>query len=220
MISVLRVSMSATGFRCKLGRTFPAITNQQLTPFAESIFVDGVARVDQIKQYVVEQRLEGGNTGPFHDQQGGEGIGASDADSQYLTGNQNEPEIPRLEECELLAPCLLLLVPSIDRSLGAGFNDLRMPVLDWRGGAGGGAIAATEVDAGSSDGSDVFGIAHGEDQSAIESIGGQIWSFVKISERKTPEVARCGRGMNSLGRAMRRGKEERSRRHYFFGLHF
>ena len=85
-------------------RTLPTILEHQLTPFLEPIPVDGVAGIDDIKQYVVEQSLKSRNASALDDQQSGQGVCAGDADRQDLAEQQDEPEVFGFEILECRAP--------------------------------------------------------------------------------------------------------------------
>jgi hypothetical protein len=117
-------------------RTLPSILQDHLSPLLEPILVDGIPRINNIKQYVIEQRLKSRHAGALHGQKRGQRICAGNADSQYLPQTEDKPEIPGLEKGQLLAPALLLgLVVVGERDLtapiGTGLDDLGMAMLDW-----------------------------------------------------------------------------------------
>ena len=118
----------------------PAVPEHHARPAAQPVAVEGVAGVDEVEQDVVEEGLEGRDGGPFHDEEGGQGVRAGDADSEDLAQDQDRPEVARLEVGELVGPgpawcgfwCLGLLVWE---------DDLGGAVLDGVGFAVGRGVA-------------------------------------------------------------------------------
>lgn len=132
--------------------------NDQAHPFPPSILVQRIAGVDDIKQYVVEQRLEGGNAVALLDQERSQRVCARNTDSQYLTEGQDEPKIPRLEEGKFLPPCLFLARGG--HTARTGCEHLGVSVVHW-GLDARGSSAVIAVDAGGSHSViDGFGITH------------------------------------------------------------
>ena len=83
---------------------FPAILEDDLAPLCEAILADGVVGVDDVEQHIVEEGLEGGDGGAFNDEEGGERVGACDADGEDLAEREDEPEVAGAEVGELGFP--------------------------------------------------------------------------------------------------------------------
>ena len=87
---------------------FPAILENHAAPFGEAVLGDGVGGVDEVEEDVIEEGLEGRDGGAFHHQQGGEGVGAGDADGEDLAEPEDEPEVAGAEVGEFGFPGFVL----------------------------------------------------------------------------------------------------------------
>jgi hypothetical protein len=204
---------------------FPPIFQDQPAPLCEPVAIPCVSRVYDCQEDVVEQGLEGRDTGPFIREEGAECVRTGIAEGEDLAQRQDDPEFLRLEESQCVSPGLLLrgrivvcgapvAVASVVGFVEALVEQLGGAVYaDGRhlGTLAAGRGGAAEVNAGCTDG-DFGGVfRHGWwggswDQYVQERKSK--WSFWEMSERKTPEVAHCVERLWPGGTREEKGKRK------------